>query len=98
MMKTYVLAMLMAVSLASCTKGTVKNSDLVMPNPQLLGCNSSRFQQIWRADYPAADAVYPKQLSFDFKGNCTYGVTAKYDKFTSSDNIRKVIDKDYGQW
>jgi hypothetical protein len=37
-------------------------------------------------------------MTIDFKGAYAYGITAKYDKLTPVNNIKAVLDRDYGQW
>jgi hypothetical protein len=98
MMKTYITAIILAVGLTSCAGVKPKSGSLILPNPKLLGCSAARCPQLWKDDDPDAKAIYPKQLTIDFKGNCAYGLTAKYDKFTPIESIRFALDKDFGKW
>lgn len=97
-MRTFIAAVFAAVMLTACTGGKTEGTNLILPNPKLVGCGSPDCQQLWRDAAATPVATFPKQLSLDFKGRYTYGVTAKYDKVTPIRNIKSAVDKQYGKW
>jgi len=97
-MKIYIVATILALSLNSCAGREHNGSSLALPNPQLLGCNSASCERLWEGDYPDGNAVYPKQLTIDFKHGVPYGLMAQYDKSIQTETIKTALDKDYAKW
>jgi hypothetical protein len=70
---------------------------IILPNSQLLRCNSSDCFQLWSGDMKP-DALRPNQILIDMNQGCIYGITAMYDKSVPLDRIKSGIDDLYKQW
>jgi hypothetical protein len=87
----------LVITLAFCSGCKGKGGSVAVPNPKLLGCGSINCQQLWKDDYHASSTTYPRELVIDFKGNNPHGITAKYDKSASVDEIKEALDKDFAK-
>jgi hypothetical protein len=97
-MKTAIAAVLLILGLTHFQTVKEKNDGrLVLPNSNLLRCESSDCFQLW-PQKPEAHAIFPKQLVIDMNQNCIYGLTALYDKSVPVDDIKSAIDARYARW
>jgi hypothetical protein len=88
----------LVITLAFCPGCKGKGGSVAIPNPELLACGSIDCQQLWKDNNHASTTTYPREVVIDFKGNNPHGITAKYDKSTSVDEIKEALDKDFAKW
>jgi len=92
------IAWLLTLALLYLPAVAAQNADrVVLPNTNLLRCNSSDCSQLWSGDTDQK-AIFPKQLIVDTKQGCIYGMTALYDKSVPFDLVKSALDNRYRQW
>jgi hypothetical protein len=92
-----VLAIVVTLTLTSCSSNHGNRESIALPNPKLLGCTSD-CSQLWQDGVPDTNAKRPTKVSIDFSGNSPSGIVAVYDKSVSVDDLRQAINARYGQW
>ena len=95
-MKTILAAMIALTCLPSY--GQTKR--VILPNSKLIRCVSLECSQLWQDKAPAANDIYPREVTVDLPDNtpCPLGLTAQYDKSVSLDDLKAAIDARYGKW
>ena len=71
---------------------------IVLPNPQLIHCDSAECSQLWKQDSGDGRTVYPAQILTDLVNGQVVGLTAVYDKSVSESELRATINALYGKW
>lgn len=97
-MKRVLAAVVLTLGLAHGAATEENGSRVVLPNPELLRCNSSDCDQVWLKDSVQTGTIFPKQVSIDMNQSCLYGITAIYDKSVPFDYIKAAIDEHYKKW
>jgi hypothetical protein len=108
------LPKLAGITLACCVSiAATTNVHVVLPNPELLGCQSGACSQIWLTNDPAPDAKYPEQLRIDFSdgspmgraeslwgipNGSPYGIIAIYDKSVTIEAVAASVNEHYAKW
>ena len=90
-MVRYRLAALLILTLMASATAYAAGS-VVLPNPRLIACVADR-APLWAEMPTGADAIYPTELLIDIDAQAQSGLTALYDKSTSSESIRAAIEK-----
>lgn len=96
-MKTLLAAIVLVISFPICQMAQEGKTGIVLPNPKLLTCRGADCSQLWQKQ-SADGAVFPKQLSIDMEQGCVYGMTARYDRSVSVEELTATIDEQYGKW
>ena len=96
-MQKIVAAILLALSLPFCQPAQEHKSIIVLPNPKLLTCKGADCSGFWSKE-SEHNTVFPKQLFIDTEAGCVYGMTARYDKSVSVDDLAAAVDERYGKW
>jgi hypothetical protein len=81
-----------------CASAQTRTHKIVLPNPQLIHCNSAQCSQLWKEDSSDRDAAYPAQILTDFVNGSIVGLTAVYNKSMSVEAIRTAINDRYATW
>jgi hypothetical protein len=70
---------------------------IMLPNPQLLGCQAAACSQLWLQNSASSNAVYPYQLTIDMLNHstCPLGILARYDSSVPLSEIQAEVDSLY---
>ena len=99
-MKRVIAAVALFLGFASFARVEQKHGGhIVLPNSKLLGCRSSACFRLWPSNASMNNAVYPRQVVVDIFGDspCPLGLQAIYEKSVSLDDLKALIDEQYGQ-
>jgi hypothetical protein len=98
-MNAIVAAVIIAASLTSYGQATNHvRQHIALPNPKLVRCVSSSCYWPWQDGPPDANDVYPTRVEIGFHGSsCPFGVTARYDKSVSFEDLEAAIEQHYGK-
>ena len=96
-MKTLLTAVAFVLSLPILQAAQDGKPAIVLPNPKLLTCKGADCPGLWSKE-SEHNTVFPKQLSIDTEQGCIYGMTARYDKSLSVEDLAASIDEHYGKW
>lgn len=97
-MKKKIAAVILLLCPLSLSDARGQDHDtLILPNANLLRCNSSDCFRLW-PDATEQKGVFPKQMTIDMDHGCVYGMTALYDKSISFDQVNAAINDRYRQW
>ena len=94
-MNKIVAAILLAWIFPICQPAQEVKRTIILPSPKLLTCKLSDCSQLWANNTATPNAVFPKQLVFDLNQQCIYGMTARYDKDVSLDELKAAIGEHY---
>ena len=100
-MKPIMLTLLLVTSMCSILSGQAKGQSkrrVVLPNAKLVRCMTSDCFQLLQDDPPRRGDIYPEHIDVAFLDQwCPYGVTAKYNKAVSFEDLRDALEKRYGK-
>ena len=96
-MKMLLAAVVVVLSLPILQAAQDGKPTIVLPNPKLLTCKGADCPGLWLKE-SEHNAVFPMQLSIDTEQGCVYGMTARYDKSLSIDDLAAAIDEQYAKW
>lgn len=71
---------------------------VVLPNPKLVRCTSADCYNLWQNRPPDANNIYPHAVDISLLDSpCAFGVTARYDKAVSFEDLRAAIEEQFGK-
>jgi len=97
MQKKIAVVILLLCPLALSDAKGQNHDTLILPNANLLRCNSSDCFRLW-SGATEQQGLFPKQMTIDMDRGCVYGMTALYDKAVPFDRVDAAINDRYRQW
>lgn len=74
------------------------SSRVILPNTKLVRCMASDCFQLLQDDPPRPGDIYPEHIDVAFLDRwCPFGLTARYNKAVSFDNLKAALEKRYGK-
>jgi hypothetical protein len=100
-MKSILLGALLVTSICSMSSGQTKSQStkhVILPNIKLVRCMTSDCFQLLQNEPPRPGDIYPEHIDVAFLDRwCPFGLTARYNKAVSFDDLKDALEERYGK-
>jgi hypothetical protein len=100
-MKSMLLTGLLVTSISSMSFGQARQQStkrVILPNIKLVRCMTSDCFQLLQDEPPRPGDIFPEYINVAFLDRwCPFGLTARYNKAVSFEDLKDALEKRYGK-
>jgi hypothetical protein len=98
MRSTSLVAAFLLIGSCAISTGQAAKKRVILPNLKLVRCMTSDCFQLLQDDPPRPGDVYPEHIDVAFLDRwCPFGLTARYNKAVSFEELEAALEKRYGK-
>lgn len=97
-MRALFMTSMFVICMCGMSLGQAPSKRVILPNIKLVRCIASDCFQLLQDDPPHPGDIYPEHIDVAFLDRwCPFGLTARYNKSVSFDDLKVALEKRYGK-